>query len=142
MPIRPGITADDFRNRGDGHLPGLLGIRAVALEEGMIEMELTIRRELLAPNGYLHAATVIGLADTAAGYGCIAHLPEGAANFTTIELKSNFLGTAQSGTIACIARSVHLGRATQVWDATVTHRDTGRTIALFRCTQMILWPKD
>ena len=141
MPLRPGMTAERFRNHGDGHLPALLGMRVVALEEGMIEMELTVREEVLAPNGFLHAATVVGLADTAAGYGCIAHLPDGAANFTTIELKSNFLGTAQSGTIACVARPAHLGRNTHVWDATVTHRDTGRTIALFRCTQMVLWPK-
>ena len=141
MPLRPGVTAEDFRKRGDGHLPGLLGMRVVACAEGLFEMELTLREEVLAPNGYLHAATVIGLADTASGYGCLAHLPEGAVNFTTIELKSNFLGTAQAATIACIARPVHLGRNTQVWDAPVTHRETGRTIALFRCTQMVLWPK-
>jgi 1,4-dihydroxy-2-naphthoyl-CoA hydrolase len=141
MPLRPGFNIADFDQRGAGHLPGLLGIRAVGLAEGVFEMELALREEVLAPNGYLHAATIIALADTASGYGCVAHLPEGAVNFTTIELKSNFLGTAQSGTIACIARPAHLGRNTQVWDATVTHRETGRTIALFRCTQMILWPK-
>ena len=141
MALRPGMTIDAFRKRGDRHLPGLLDIRAVALEEGMIEMELPVREEVLAPNGYLHAATIIGLADTAAGYGCLAHLPDGATNFTTIELKSNFLGTTQTGTIACIARPAHLGRNTQVWDVTITHRESGRTIALFRCTQMVLWPK-
>ena len=141
MPLRPDITIEHFRDRGQGNLPGLLGIRVVALQEGMIEMELTVRKEVLAPNGYLHAATVVGLADTASGYGCMAHLPNGATNFTTIELKSNFLGTAQSGTITCIAKPAHLGRNTQVWDAAVTHRETGRTIALFRCTQMVLWPK-
>jgi len=141
MPLRPGITINDFLKRGDRFLPGLFGIRPVALEEGMIEMELPIRDEVLAPNGYLHAATIVALADTASGYGCIAHLPEGAVNFTTIELKSNFLGTAQSGTIFCIAKPSHLGRNTQVWDATVSHRETTRTIALFRCTQMVLWPK-
>ena len=142
MPLRAGITIDHFKNRGDANLPGLLGIRAIALEEGMIEMELPVREEVLAPNGYLHAATIIGLADTAAGYGCIAHLPEGATNFTTIELKSNFLGTTRDGTIACVARPAHLGRTTQVWDATVTHRESGRMIAIFRCTQMVLWPKN
>lgn len=142
MPLRAGITIDHFKTRGDGNLPGLLGIRAIALEEGMIEMELPVREEVLAPNGYLHAATIIGLADTAAGYGCIAHLPEGATNFTTIELKSNFLGTTRDGTIACVARPAHLGRTTQVWDATVTHRESGRMIAIFRCTQMVLWPKN
>jgi uncharacterized protein (TIGR00369 family) len=71
----------------------------------------------------------------------VANLPDGAQNFTTIELKSNFLGTAREGIVECEAKAVHLGRNTQVWDALVRHRDTGKLIATFRCTQMILWPK-
>jgi uncharacterized protein (TIGR00369 family) len=140
MPLRPGITLDQMNHRGDGRLPGLMGFRVTALEDGMLAAELDIRPELLAPNGYLHAATVIALADTACGYGCLAHLPPDASNFTTVELKTNFLGTAREGTIACIARPVHLGRMTHVWDATVMRKDDQRTIALFRCTQMILYP--
>ena len=111
-----------------------------ALSDKSLDAELDVRPEILAPNGYLHAATVVALADTACGYGCLAHLPHDAANFTTIELKTNFLGTAREGTIACTARPVHLGRTTHVWDATVYRRDDRRTIALFRCTQMILYP--
>ena len=95
----------------------------------------------MAPNGFLHAGTVVTLADSACGYACVAHLPEGASGFTTIELKSNHLGTARDGTIEVLATAGHLGRTTQVWDATVTHRESGKTIALFRCTQMVLWPK-
>jgi 1,4-dihydroxy-2-naphthoyl-CoA hydrolase len=91
---------------------------------------------VMAPNGYLHAGSVVTLADTCCGYGCISSLPEGAQNFTTVELKSNHLGTARDGVIECTAVAVHMGRTTQVWDATVTHN--GKTIALFRCTQMIL----
>ena len=141
MSLREGVTIEKMNARGAGRLPGLLGFRVMAVEQGLVVAEIDIRPELLAPNGYLHAATVIGLADTACGYGCIAHLPAGAENFTTIELKSNFLGTARDGTIACNAKPAHLGRTTQVWDATVTKRDDGKPIALFRCTQMILWPK-
>lgn len=130
-----------MKNRGNGRLPGLLGIELVAVEQGLLRAQLKVRDELLAPNGFLHAATVVGLADTMCGYGCIAHLPEGAENFTTVELKSNHLGTAREGTIEVEARPAHLGRTTQVWDAVVKHQNTGKTIALFRCTQMILWPK-
>jgi uncharacterized protein (TIGR00369 family) len=141
MTIRPGITADLLNQRGAGRLPGLFGFRIMAVEQGLIVAELDIRPELLAPNGFLHAATVVALADTACGYGCIAHLPEGADNFTTIELKSNFIGTAREGTLTCVAKPVHLGRTTQVWDATVTRHSDGGTIALFRCTQMVLAAK-
>jgi len=141
MSLRPDVTVATLNERGRGALPELIGFRVMALELGLLVAELDIRPPLLAPNGFLHAATVIGLADTACGFGCIAHLPKGAENFTTVELKSNFLGTARDGTIACVAKPAHLGNTTQVWDATVTRHADGRTIALFRCTQMILWPK-
>src|SRR5438045_1187008 len=137
MALRPEATLEKFLNRGKGRLPGLIGLTFTEIAENRVSAELVIRDELLAPNGYLHAATVIALADTACGYGCIAHLPAGAENFTTIELKSNFLGTAREGVIACIAKPAHLGRTTQVWDATVARQDDGTPSALFRCTQMV-----
>ncbi|CAM2161041.1 MULTISPECIES: PaaI family thioesterase [Paraburkholderia] len=136
--LRPEITLASLHERQQGRLPDLLGFRAVALEQGILRAELDIRSNLLAPNGFLHAATVIGLADTACGYGCYAHLPPTAKNFTTVELKSNFVGTAREGTLSVVATGVHLGRSTQIWDATVTGPD-GRTTALFRCTQMVLY---
>jgi uncharacterized protein (TIGR00369 family) len=119
----------------------LIGVRFTAVAENRIDAELDIRPELLAPNGYLHAATVIALADTACGYGCLAHLPAGAENFTTIELKTNFLGTARDGTITCVATPLHLGNTTQVWDAVVADRERRRKLAFFRCTQLVLWPR-
>jgi 1,4-dihydroxy-2-naphthoyl-CoA hydrolase len=137
--LRSDFTIERLHERQKGTLPDLLGIRVTGLEEGQLTAELTVRSELLAPNGFLHAATVIGLADTACGYACLAHLPDNARSFTTIELKSNFLGTSTEGTIRTVATAVHLGRSTQVWDATVTAPD-GKTMALFRCTQIVLYP--
>lgn len=130
-----------FNDAGADYLPGKLGVVVIAAEQGALSAELVVTKSHLAPNGYLHAGTIVTLADTACGYGCAASLPEGAASFTTIELKSNFMGTAREGTIECHAKLVHGGRTTQVWDANVTHRDSGKLIAVFRCTQMILWPK-
>jgi uncharacterized protein (TIGR00369 family) len=134
-------TIDQLNARGEGFLPGLIGIEFISLEPGQLTSHLAVRPELLAPNGYLHAAVVIALADTTCGYGTFTDLPNGAENFTTIELKSNFLSTAREGSIACIATRVHNGRTTQVWDATVTDEASGKTIALFRCTQLILYPR-
>lgn len=137
---RPEYQPEGFHARQIGTLPDLLGIVVDSIGDGQIVLSLQVEKRHLAPNGFLHAASVVALADTAAGYGCIAHLPEGASGFTTIELKSNFLGTALEGRIVAHATLVHGGRTTQVWDATVTGPN-GRTIALFRCTQMVLWTK-
>jgi 1,4-dihydroxy-2-naphthoyl-CoA hydrolase len=132
---------NDFNERGRENLPGLLGIVITHVTTEEVRAELPVRKNLMAPNGYLHAGSVVTLADTCAGYGCVANLPQGAIGFTTIELKSNHLGTARDGVIECTARPVHSGKTTQVWDSVVTHRETGKTLALFRCTQMILYGK-
>ena len=127
-----------FKELGRDRLPGLIGIEVDEIEVGHVRMHLPLREELLAPNGYLHAGTVVALADSACGYGCIASLPDGASGFTTIELKTNFLGTALSGTLTCESRRIHGGRTTQVWDAAVKD-ESGKTLALFRCTQLLLY---
>jgi 1,4-dihydroxy-2-naphthoyl-CoA hydrolase len=133
---------DGLNERGVGTLPGLIGIEILGAEEGRIASHLELREELMAPNGYLHAATIVALADTSCGYGTFVSLPKGAEGFTTVELKSNFLGTRRAGVIGCEARMVHGGRTTQVWDATVTDAEGGKPLALFRCTQMILYPRE
>ena len=122
---------------GENHLPGLLGLEFKEIEHGRVVAELTVGERHKTPHGFLHAATVTALADTAAGYGTLASLPKGAKSFTTINLQCNFMGTAREGTIRTEARLRHGGRSTQVWDAEVTNQE-GKTIALFRCTQMIL----
>ena len=134
-------TPASFNQIGAGTLPGHLGIEILEVGEQRLVARLPIKPHLLAPNGYLHAGSIVTLADTAAGYACIANLPEGANNFTTIELKSNHFSTAREGAISCVATAAHLGRTTQVWDVTVTNEANGKTVALFRCTQMILYPK-
>jgi uncharacterized protein (TIGR00369 family) len=131
-----------WRSFGRGYLPGLVGIEFGDIVPGRVTSRLVVRQELMAPNGYLHAATVVALADTSSGYGTVASLPEGARGFTTIELKSNFLGTVHEGAIACEATLTHGGRTTQVWDARITDEATGRVIALFRCTQLLLYPRE
>jgi len=127
--------------RQQGHLPGHLGLEWLEARTGYVRGRFEVKKHHMAPNGYLHAASVIALADSACGYGCVISLPEGGAGFTTIELKANFLGTARDGDVACEARLAHGGRTTQVWDALVTDERTGKAIALFRCTQMVLYPK-
>lgn len=132
---------DELAQHATETLPGHLGIRLLDVSASSVQAELPVRRELMAPNGFLHAGSIVTLADTCAGFGCFAALPQDANGFTTIELKSNHLGTARDGTLECTATPVHLGRTTQVWDAVVSHRESGRTLALFRCTQMVLYPR-
>jgi 1,4-dihydroxy-2-naphthoyl-CoA hydrolase len=134
-------TPQSFNSAGARKLPGHLGIVITEVGASRVSGELPVVESVMAPNGYLHAGTIVTLADTVSGYGCVANLPTDASGFTTIELKSNHLGTTRDGTIVAVATPVHRGKTTQVWDAIVTHKESGRTLAVFRCTQMILYAK-
>lgn len=135
------ITAEMFMARQKDALPDRLGIEVeLATPERMV-LAFDVTKGHHAPNGFLHAGSVVALADTACGYGTVLNLPEGASGFTTIELKSNFFSTALSGRVVATAVPVHVGRTTQVWDAEVISVESGKRMALFRCTQSVLWPR-
>ena len=133
-------TPRDFMQRAAaGTLSDLLGMEVVHAEPGYLSARLEVRKDTLGPTGFVHAGTVVTLADTCAGMGCVASFPEHARGFTTIELKANFLRSARAGTVlACEARLEHAGRSTQVWQATVSREQDGKVVALYRCTQLLL----
>ncbi len=141
MKLRSDRDAAYFNRFGREYLPAYLGVIVTGVEPGVLRAELPLRKELFAPNGFLHAGSVVTLADTAAGYACVAHLPDGAETFTTLELKANFLRGAREGVLRCEARAVHVGRTTHVWDVSVHCGDDERPIAVFRCTQLVLYPQ-
>ena len=141
MDIKIPQTLEEWNAACAAYLPGHLGLDFLKVEPQEVIAKVTARKALGAWNGFLHAGAVVSLADTCCGYGTVRSLPAGATGFTTIELKSNFFGSAREGTILCVARPLHQGRITQVWDATITPEGSPKPIAQFRNTQMILWPK-
>lgn len=119
-------------------VPGMLGCEFTHVTAELVVGRINVTDRLIAGTGYLFAPAVIALADTLCALGTPPNAPEG-TTFTTVELKSNFLGSARSGEVVeGRATPRHVGRTTQVWDCEVTNLDTGRKIALFRNTQMIL----
>jgi 1,4-dihydroxy-2-naphthoyl-CoA hydrolase len=124
-----------------GRFPSMIGLEVLEVEHDVVRGRLETTDQLIAGTGYLWAPVVIGLADALCAAGTGANLPEG-ATFTTVELKTNFLGSARPGEVVVgEAIPAHRGRTTHVWDVTVTNETTGRTIALHRCTQMVLYPE-
>ncbi|MET1002744.1 MAG: PaaI family thioesterase [Acidimicrobiia bacterium] len=123
--------------------PGLLGVVFDTCTADEVVGHIDVSGPLIAGTGFLFAPAIIALADTLAAAGTGEHVDFDAnESFTTIELKCNFLGSAREGERVvgrCVP--VHVGRSTHVWDVTVTNETTGRTIALFRNTQMVLRPR-
>lgn len=132
--------ADRINASQAGSLPGLLEFQWIEAASGRVRGRVDVTAKHFSPHGYLHGATIVALADSACGFGCLASLPDGAHGFATGELKTNFISTVREGAVSCEAHLVHAGRTTQVWDAEIRSEATGKIIALFRCTQMLLDP--
>ena len=132
---------EDFNRYGEEYLFGYLGMEFLKVEDDEVIARIVLQQHHFGWNGYLHAGTIFSLADSCAGYGCVRSLPEGAAGFTTIEAKTNFLSTVRQGSIQAIAIPLHRGKSTQVWDTSVSSTENGQLLSCYRCTQMVLWPK-
>jgi 1,4-dihydroxy-2-naphthoyl-CoA hydrolase len=138
-----GWSQERLQAAHDGRLQGLIGLELLRVVHGELDARMQLKPDFMAPNGYVHAGTVVSMADSCCGEGCLASLPDGMAGFTTSELKTNFLRSAAHGdALLCKARMVHEGRTTQVWDATVRRESDGRPVALFRCTEYLLADAD
>ena len=133
-------TAREHNERKKNTWVGQLDIEIISAERGSVVGQVRVRPDFLAPNGFIHGAVMVSLADSLCGSGTVEALPDGATAHTTVELKANLLGSIRDGILECRATMVHGGKATQVWDATVIARESGKTLALFRCTQLILYP--
>ena len=129
----------NFATLGANSFPGFVGVEIVKVDNNFGEARLEIKAVHFAPNGYLHAGCIVTLADTIAGYACLYNLPANGVSFTTIELKANFLGSIKAGSMKAEARLGHAGKTTQVWDVVVSDEENGKKLALFRCTQLILY---
>lgn len=125
---------------GKDGLPAHLGIDVVTADREHIALAMPVRQDVLSPLGFLHSGVIVTMADTACAYGTINNLPQGANGYTTIEMKSNFLYSVFEGMVACVATPVNITPTTQIWDAIVTSMQEERNLAVFRCTQMILYP--
>ncbi|MEM6806663.1 MAG: PaaI family thioesterase [Bacteroidota bacterium] len=136
---KPKLDLSELNQLSEGNFPELLGIKITKIEEAKLKAEMPVKREFFAPNGFLHAGSIITLADTAAGYASLAHLPENGKSFTTLELKSNFIKATRKGMLECECKAEHLGRTTHVWRVNVYDQESRKKIAVFSCTQLILY---
>ncbi len=142
MPATTNNTSVESLNRAnEGKLPGHLGLRVTEVADGRVVGRFAVRPDLVAHTGYLLAGSLLSVADILCAYGVSTVWPDGANGFTTVEVKCNFMGTLLEGEVECVAELLHGGRTTQIWDATLTNAATGKKLAVFRCTQIILYPR-
>ena len=96
----------------------LIGARLERIEAGAVDIGLDFREDLTQQDGFLHAAVVAGIADSACGYAAYTLMPEG-SNVLSVEFKTNLLRPAKGNRFRAEARVVRAGRTITVVRADV-----------------------
>ena len=117
--------------------PRLMGVEVLEATKEKIRGRLTVRPDLCTSGHILHGGAIMAFADTLGAIGASLNLPEGAGT-TTIESKTNFIGSAKEGTIVDAETTpIHVGRRTSVWQTKIARED-GKLVAVVTQSQMVL----
>ena len=113
----------------------LMGVQILEREKDRVVGQLAVREDLCTAGGILHGGAFMAFADALGAIGGYLNLPAGART-TTLESKTNFLGSAKVGTtVTGEATPLHIGRRSSVWQTRITD-ETGKLLALVLQTQM------
>jgi 1,4-dihydroxy-2-naphthoyl-CoA hydrolase len=114
-----------------------IGVQFVSATKDRVVAQMLVKHQLCTRPDVLHGGAIMAFADTLGAAGTVLNLPAGAGT-TTIESKTNFVGSAALGTtVTGEATPVHRGRRTHVWQTRITG-ENGKLVALVTQTQMIL----
>jgi uncharacterized protein (TIGR00369 family) len=114
-----------------------LGIELIRADKDRVVGQLTVREEITTGGHILHGGAYMAFADSLGAIGAVLNLREGTRT-TTLESKTNFLGSARVGeTITGEATPLHVGRRSSVWQTRITSAG-GKLLALVTQTQMTL----
>ena len=104
---------------------------------GACRAEMAVRRGHLNQRGVAQAGALVAFADATAGWASYAAVESG--RFTTVELNCALLRASRAGDrLVAVAAPVHLGRQMLVVEVAISAADTGRAVARFSCTQLVL----
>ena len=116
----------------------LKGVTFVEADKDRVVARMLVRPDLCTVSHTLHGGAVMALADSVGAAATVINLPEDAKGTTTIESKTNFVGSAKEGAVVvATATPIHRGRRTQVWQ-TRLETEEGRLVAIVTQTQMVL----
>ncbi|MDP3749613.1 MAG: PaaI family thioesterase [Phenylobacterium sp.] len=115
----------------------LMGLEIVEREKARLVGRLVVREDLCTAGGILHGGAFMAFADALGAIGGVLNLRDGART-TTLESKTNFLGSARIGqTVTGETTPLHVGRRSSVWQTRITGEE-GRLLALVVQTQMTI----
>ena len=117
-------------------LMGALGIHFTRVTDEFVEATMPVDHRTHQPFGLLHGGASVALAETLGSVGANLCLESKEFACVGLEINANHLASVRSGTVTGVARPIHIGRSTQVWEIRITS-DVGKLVCISRLTMAI-----
>jgi 1,4-dihydroxy-2-naphthoyl-CoA hydrolase len=120
----------------NGGMARTLGVRLITVSRKRVTAEMPVTAKHMNRSGRVNGGALMAFADALGATGTVANLPAGHRT-TTLESKTNFFAAGEAPVLKAVARPLHIGRTTMVWQTTIRNADR-RLVAVVTQTQMVL----
>lgn len=117
-----------------------LGIEITRITEDFIEGTMPVDHRTHQPLGMLHGGASVALAETLGSIGANLCVDPKTHYCVGLDINANHISGMRSGTLTGIAKPLHVGRTTQVWEIRMTS-DEGKLVCVSRLTMAVVAKK-
>lgn len=130
-------SLEELNRLNAGNLLGHLGIEFVAIDSDSLTARMPVDHRTTQPFGLLHGGASVALAESVGSFAAFLSLRDPSKTTVGLEINANHLRPVTVGFVYGIARPLHVGRNTQVWDVRISD-ESGRLICVARHTVAVV----
>jgi len=127
------FTLADLNASSKGTMVEHLGIRFTSFDDESLTAEMPVDHRTLQPAKLLHGGASVALAETLGSVGANLCLQDANQQPVGLEINANHIRSATNGHVTGVARALHIGRTTHVWEIQI-HNEQQKLVCISRLT--------
>ena len=133
--IKPSLT--QLNNTKHQTMVTHLGIEFTDIGDDFLEATMPVDHRTIQPMGLLHGGANVALAETLGSLAASLTVDPEKQTVVGLEINANHLKSVRSGKVKGIAKPIHLGKSTQVWEIKIFN-EADQLCCISRLTMAIL----
>ena len=131
------ITIDDLNQRSENTAASHLGILFSEIGDDFLAATMPINNNTMQPLGLLHGGISAALAETVGSSAANYCIDQAKQYCVGLDINANHIRAVKGGLVTAIAKPLHLGRSTQVWEIKIISEDH-KLICISRLTMAVI----
>jgi 1,4-dihydroxy-2-naphthoyl-CoA hydrolase len=131
------LSLADIANLGKGNMAEHIGIEWVELGGDFLSARMPVDYRTRQPYGLLHGGASVALAETLGSVAAAMVVDSDKFYCVGLDINANHVRSAREGFVTGIAKPLHIGASTQVWEIKI-YDERERLVCISRLTVAVL----